>query len=1428
MKKGGTAVLLLVSILLCPGPIAADGGGDAPVSAGPACVPASLPASARSPLPASGTYYDVAVGDIDLDGNPDIVAAGESAIGCWSGDGTGSWTSRAGPAGSKGFYAIALADIDHDGRMDIAAAGEPGVRCWLGDAAWGWTPGTDPPAGGPCYALELADINIDGNADVAAAGEGGIRVGLGDGKGGWTAGPSPVSADSWYGVFVGDLNTDGKPDLAGCGNRSGSATGTVCVFLGDGTGAWPSSVTVSNGSRGRFSAVCSADLDQDGGPDLVAAGKDGILCYYGGGSGSWNFGTTPATALEQNALAVTDLDNDGRPDIAAGNAKGVSVWPGDGGKGWPEAPALPLFNRTVLGLAVADLDHDARPDIVAGTNGTGLGLWLSDVPAVNVTGWSAASTGLVPNGKWGDIDFGDIDNDGDLDLVVTSYQNQNRGLKAYLGDGKGCWTESSSGLPATGSFGGIRLADFDLDGRLDLVATTDAGTAGTVGTRVWRGFGNGTWSLAGTVDTRSGAGLETGDLDNDGRTDLVTGFWGGAFGPMVFLGKGDLTFLADSAPASTINVDDVAAGDANNDGKPDFAASTMDTKGIQFFTGDGTGAAASWRREDAGLPSTAVYLGLAMADVDRDGNADLAAAGYGPGNGLHVYLGDGGAGGTVDWAEASRGLPAAADFGGVELADIDLDGDFDLLAGNVSGGGLDLFRGNGGAGGTVNWTEAGKSPLPSSGNVWGVRFGDVDNDGVPDIAATPDGSGVRVWRTVVSRPTFFDRVVVTPSSGNLEEEKSMGFTAQAYFANGTPADGVRYVWDIEGGTGALDNLTGPAVKLTGIQAGDCVLRVTAMQGLFARGDSANITIAAPPRPADVMVLPAQRVSPTSIWLNGTHLTGYRENATVVIGLEAVGRNLSGNDSLVLSYTLAPGLSAVEGTASPPPDSTAPGANGTTLMVWAVPFIENATTFRLSFDIISDVAGDSVAVNLPALSNVSYSNLSGPQVVRLDELRLQVRSVLKEPPGPPLGPQAQAGDGFVRLSWGPPASDGNSSVTGYRIYRGGSAGNETPLTTVGNITEFNDTNVTNYNNYFYRVSALNAVGEGPLSERVRAVPSTGAGPPGVPRNLTGLAGDGFVLLGWEPPVDDGGSAVLGFRIYRGEAAGAGAFLAEAAGTAFNDSSALNDVAYFYSVSARNAAGEGPRTAEINAAPRAPPVVTVPSAPQNLTAIAGDGVVNLSWAPPQDDGGAPVTNYRVMRGTEPGKGAIFRVLGVVLEFSDRNVTDGAVYYYSVSTVNGKGIGPATPEARAQPWALPSAPLNPTATVDGRGHVRCTWDPPATNGGFNITGYIVFRQDSKGANSTFLVIGRPSAVDFNDTTTQRGRTYSYKVAAVTEKGEGPASLAVQVRIPAESTQYGPDPMLWLLPAVAIVIAVLAVLVARIMKRRGKPPESGPGSRQ
>jgi predicted phage tail protein len=174
---------------------------------------------------------------------------------------------------------------------------------------------------------------------------------------------------------------------------------------------------------------------------------------------------------------------------------------------------------------------------------------------------------------------------------------------------------------------------------------------------------------------------------------------------------------------------------------------------------------------------------------------------------------------------------------------------------------------------------------------------------------------------------------------------------------------------------------------------------------------------------------------------------------------------------------------------------------------------------------------------------------------------------------------------VTVTWSPPTSDGGSAVTNYEIYRGTVSGGEALLATVGNVVTFADTGVTNGTPYFYKVSAVNSVGEGGLSGEASATP-TATAPPGAPTNLTATqAKPHGIALKWTAPSNAGGSAITGYQILRSTTAGLETFLVAVGNvTSYKDTTATSGVTYFYKVEAVNAVGAGPLSNEASAVAR----------------------------------------------------------------------------------------------------------------------------------------------------------------------------------------------------------------------------------------------------
>jgi len=188
------------------------------------------------------------------------------------------------------------------------------------------------------------------------------------------------------------------------------------------------------------------------------------------------------------------------------------------------------------------------------------------------------------------------------------------------------------------------------------------------------------------------------------------------------------------------------------------------------------------------------------------------------------------------------------------------------------------------------------------------------------------------------------------------------------------------------------------------------------------------------------------------------------------------------------------------------------------------------------------------------------------------------------------------------------------------------------------------------------------------------------PPSAPRLFNATPGDYQVTLTWLSPLHNGTSPIENYTIYRGTTSGGEAFLASITPTlTYLDTSLTNGQIYYYQISAVTSVGEGIRSREVSATP-----FTVPSEPLDLHATAGDRNVTFTWSAPVSDGGSPVTNYTIFKGTASGSETYLTTVGNVLSYVDEGLTNGVKYYYQTAAVNAAGEGSRSDEANATPFA------------------------------------------------------------------------------------------------------------------------------------------------
>jgi hypothetical protein len=190
-------------------------------------------------------------------------------------------------------------------------------------------------------------------------------------------------------------------------------------------------------------------------------------------------------------------------------------------------------------------------------------------------------------------------------------------------------------------------------------------------------------------------------------------------------------------------------------------------------------------------------------------------------------------------------------------------------------------------------------------------------------------------------------------------------------------------------------------------------------------------------------------------------------------------------------------------------------------------------------------------------------------------------------------------------------------------------------------------------------------------------------PSPPQELQATStGNAWVFLTWTTPTDEGGASITGYMVYCGSSPTDEHQVENitSPGTLyFNCTGLENGVTYYFTIAAENAMGTG-----MNATASAMPS-TVPGVPQDVSASMDLGYIDLSWTAPASNGGSPVTQYDIYRGTSSGSETFLATVAGVTTFTDKNVSYGQAYYYTVVAINNKGAGAQSSESSITPTVI-----------------------------------------------------------------------------------------------------------------------------------------------
>jgi hypothetical protein len=436
--------------------------------------------------------------------------------------------------------------------------------------------------------------------------------------------------------------------------------------------------------------------------------------------------------------------------------------------GWFLDSGMALAAVDVGSVAWGDYDNDGDLDLII----TG----QADTNQVAELYHNEGGTNFVPVASGlpavnqSAVAWGDYDKDGYLDLALSGWRASGAVSRVYRNARDGTFVDANVGLPGL-RWSSVTWSDFDNDGDLDLLLTgLDDATTNAL-TRLYRNEGGTNFvdSNAGLPGVAQGA-VAWEDFDGDGDQDLVLTGRDNSQIPIsrIYRNVGDGIFSDIGAELPGVEASSVAWGDFDNDGDPDLLLTgwTGGTYTTHLLRNERNGAQSSFLDIEANLPGASASS-VGWGDYDGDGDLDIVLTGWTGNYSARIYRNDSG----QNFAEIGADL-VGVNWSSAAWADYDNDNDLDLLVtGSIEGGRVCRLYRNGAS--AINARPTAPSGLSGSGvgNVATVSWNSSDDDTTPastlsyNVVLAAETGGVTLSSPMADLTNGYRRVVRPGNAG---------------------------------------------------------------------------------------------------------------------------------------------------------------------------------------------------------------------------------------------------------------------------------------------------------------------------------------------------------------------------------------------------------------------------------------------------------------------------------------------------------------------------------------------------------------------------------------------------------------------------------------------------------------------------------------